>query len=141
MRAKLAEVKKELRKRMYQLIPDQGTLTGASRQRLLRLSRGSHEPRDDRSVRSLRGTVIVSHASAPQPESPVHMGTGASPRCRLAPSSPKLPPLATRAFRRQTLEVKTGCTTARNCGVSWSSARHWFLRRLPPRGHPLLPLR
>src|SRR5262245_58808001 len=55
--------------------------------------------------------VLVSHASAAQPERPVHVGTGAPPRCRLAPSTSKLRPLATRAFRRQTLEVRTGCPT------------------------------
>ena len=41
-----------------------GTLAGASGQKLLRLPRGSHEPRDDRCVPSLRGTALVPHASA-----------------------------------------------------------------------------
>ena len=44
MRAKLKEIKEELRRRMHQPIPEQGRWLRQVRQRLLRLSRCAHQP-------------------------------------------------------------------------------------------------
>src|SRR5215831_15332172 len=77
------------------------------RKRLLCLSRGSHESGDGRRIPSLCGRALASHASAPQPERSLHVGADAAAGRRLAPSTPKLPPLAKYAICRQPLEVRT----------------------------------
>src|SRR5262245_59980452 len=78
-----------------------GTLAGASRQGLLCLLRGSHEPREYQRFPSLCDTARAPHASAAEPERSFRVGTDAAPG--------RLPPLAESAFCRQTLEVRTGC--------------------------------
>ena len=64
MQVKLKEVKKELRKRMHQPIPEQGRWLEQVVTGLLRLPRGSDKPREHSAHSTLRGRPLAPHASA-----------------------------------------------------------------------------
>ena len=109
MRAKLKEVKKELRRRMHQPIPEQGRW-------LAQVVRGyfAYHAVPTNGLRNQRfpllcGGVLATHAPASKSERPLHVGTDQTTGRRLASSTSHPSPLAERALRRQILEVRTGC--------------------------------
>jgi hypothetical protein len=106
MRAKLARSRRSCASVCNQPIPEQGRWLGQVVKVTSAITR-FHEPRDDRAFHRYVARFWYRTLRRRSQKDRFTLGTGASPRCRLAPSTSKLPPLATRAFRRQTLEVRT----------------------------------
>ena len=109
MRAKLKEIKKELRKRMHQPIPEQGRW-------LARVVRGYFayhavptKSGEYQRVPPLRRTALAPHAAAPQSEGSLRLGPDHEACRRLPPKTQSPSSLAASALCRQTLEVRTGC--------------------------------
>ena len=110
MRAKLQEIKAELRQRMHQTIPDQGhwlrqVVTGHFAYYAV--------PTNSRALSAFRHYVdqlLASNASAAQPEGRLHVGSDDETGRRLASRAAYPSSLARSALRRQTPEVRAGCS-------------------------------
>ena len=108
MRAKLQDIKEELRRRMHH--PSRTReMAEAGRYRAFRLLRSPHKQPGARSVPALRDRPLATHASAAQPERRLHMGAHGEARQRLAPQAADPSSLARGALRRQTPEVGAEC--------------------------------
>jgi hypothetical protein len=90
--------------------PIPGTLVGASRFRPLRLLCGTHEQSGAFSVPALRRRPLAPNASAAQPEGWLDVGSDDETGRRLASRAPHPSSLAGQTFRRQTPEVRAGCS-------------------------------
>ena len=100
MRAKLAEVKDQLKRRRHQPIPEQGRwLASVVRGHLAYYA----VPGNSDAIGGLPrpgDPALVQGASAPQPAHPPHLGPDAPPRASMAPARPHPAPLTRRALRR-----------------------------------------
>ena len=74
MRAKLLEIKEELRRRMHQPIPEQGKWLRQIIHGHLRLLRGADKQPGSSSVPPPCGRSLAAHAPAAQPEGRLHLG-------------------------------------------------------------------
>ena len=109
MRTKLTEIKKELRKRMHQPIPEQGRW-------LAQVVRGyyAYHAVPTNGLENQRfplpcGQVLAAYAPASKPERSLHVGTDQATGQRLASTTSHPSPLAKCAVCRQILKVRTGC--------------------------------
>ena len=94
MRAKLQEVKEELRRRMHQPIPEQGKVAEAGRQRLLQLPRRADQQSGAGRVPSLGHRTLAAVATAAQPERRHDLEAEHATGQRLAPQTAYPPSLA-----------------------------------------------
>ena len=85
MRAKLPEIKKELRKRMHQPFPEQGRWLAQVVRGYLAYHAVSTNRATVTAFPSLCSTALAPHASAPQPERSLHVGADGAAGRRLAP--------------------------------------------------------
>jgi len=90
--------------------PVSGTLVEASRYRPLRILCRAHKQSGALSVPALRGRPLALHASAAQPERWLYVGPDDEAGRRLASRAAHPSPLARPALRRETLEVRAGCS-------------------------------
>ena len=109
MRVKLGEIKEELRRRMHQPIPEQGTMAKAGCHRLFQLPRRADKQRGVGRLPPLGHRPLAALATAAQPEGPDDMGADEEVGRRLASKTPHPSSLAERSLRRQAPEVRAGC--------------------------------
>jgi RNA-directed DNA polymerase len=106
MRAKLKEIKAELRERMHQPIPEQGRW-------LAQIVRGFYAyhavPTNMPALPVLHRASLGAHAAAPQSEGSLRLGPDNEARRRFPPKAQGPSSLAASALCRQVLEVRTGC--------------------------------
>ena len=128
MRAKLHEVKAELRRRRHLPIPEQGRW-------LASVVRGHFAyyavPDNSEALSAFRNEVMrhwLRSASAPQPAHPHDLGTHAPPRRPMATPAPHPPSLAQRALRRQNPRQEPSALDA-HAGICAGGRQQW--RSLP----------
>ena len=112
MQAKLKEIKKELRRRMHQPIPEQGQMAGASRQRLLCLPCRPDQRAVTWCIPPPHSAPLGEVAPATKPKGSLRMAEGREASQRLAPQTQDPSPLASGAVCRQTLKVGAQCGSA-----------------------------
>ena len=111
-RAKLQEIKEELRRRMHQPIPLQGSWLKQVVTGHFAYYAVPTNARGALRVPTLRDRPLATNASAAQPEGRLHVGPYDAIGRRLAPRAAHPSSLARPALRRQTPEVGAGCS---NC--------------------------
>ncbi|WP_352700094.1 reverse transcriptase domain-containing protein, partial [Mesorhizobium sp. M0152] len=109
IRAKLQDIKVELRRRMHWPIPKQGKVAKADRDRPLRIFRGSNEYPGAHGVQVSGDRHLEAYASAAQPEGRRYVGTDCAVGQRLPSQALQPSSMAECPFRRQTLEVGAEC--------------------------------
>jgi hypothetical protein len=111
-RAKVREVKEELRRRMHDPLPSQGTVAATGGDRLLCLSRCADQLRRPGGVPVPHHGALDAHADAAQSEGPHRVGPDQQARGPVATKAGHPSPVAQPALRRQTSKVGAGCGNA-----------------------------
>jgi hypothetical protein len=123
MRAKLRELKQQLRMHMHDPVPQTGGWLKSVVPRLLQLLRGTREPRELGRVPGPIAGAVVANSSSPEPATPPTVDPDACAGSTMATSTARAPSLSCRSLRRQSSEIRTGCVNERPSGSGEGVAR------------------
>ena len=107
MRAKLRQIKEELRRRMHD--SNAGAMASAGGARILRVSRRAYQLAGYQRILPPRHQPLAAHAPAAQPEGRRDVGVNGADRQCVAPATSCSSSVAKRAVCRQTPEVGARC--------------------------------
>ena len=94
MRAKLRQIKQQLRERMHDPVPQTGQMAQVGRARLLQLLRGTGKPRESGGVSGSGAGALVANYSSPEPETPDLMDAHPRVGSTMASSTASAPSLS-----------------------------------------------
>ena len=113
MRAKLRELKQQLRMHMHDPVPQTGGWLKLVVQGYFQLLRGTREPRELGRVPGPIAGAVVANSSSPEPATPPTVDPDACAESTMATFTAGAPSLPCSSLRRQSSEIRTGCANER----------------------------